>query len=349
MSDNDWGIIGHERAVSLLKRSIEGGRVGHSYLFSGPPQIGKTTLALAFAKALNCTGNHPPCGECRDCAAIEKRTHPDVRLIQAGGSEADAGAGEQSARSSKSRVIKIGQIRELQHEVALLPYEGRWKVYIVRYADDMNIEAANSLLKTLEEPPSAVVLLLTALDAKILPSTIASRCQQVSLGPLAIDQVQAALEQRWKLEPAEAKLLAHLSGGRIGWAIDTAGDRSALAERETELSRIADLSEASRAQRFKYVDEVATRFGRQPDEVYATLDLWLGWWRDLLLMKNECSGLVTNINMFSRLSQQAMRYTVEQIHDFLKAIEAARKQLDQNVNAKLALEAMVLSVPQARN
>lgn len=345
---NDWGIIGHKRVVSLLQRNIERGRINHAYLLSGASGIGKTTLALTFAKALNCASDTRPCNGCLNCRSISKGTHPDVRLIQATG-QSEATGEETTSKTGKRRSIGIEQIRELQRDVSLLPYGGRWKVYIIRNAEDMTIEAANCLLKTLEEPPSPVVLILTSTDAKILPATIISRCQQISLWPLAIGDIEAALRQRFEIAEEDAKALARLSSGRIGWALDAGNDISVIGERENLLLRIVDLVAASRTDRFRYTEEVVNSFSREPETVYNTLDLWLSWWRDLLLIKSGCDELTTNFNMVPRLVEQAMKYTVEQIRDFLVTIEATRRQLEQNVNAKLALEVMMLNVPQAHN
>ena len=170
-----WQIIGHDWAVDLLRRSLEAGRMAHAYLMSGPSQVGKTTLALALAKALNCTYADPPCGHCPSCLQIEHGTHPDVQLIVGDG-----------ARES----IKIEQIRVLQREAVLSPYEGGYRVFVLRRIDRASVEAANSLLKTLEEPPPHVVLVLTALDPEALPATIVSRCQRLDLRPAACDIVE---------------------------------------------------------------------------------------------------------------------------------------------------------------
>lgn len=344
----NWGIVGHKRALNLLSRALQSGRAGHAYLFTGAPAIGKTTLALAFAKAVNCTSNPSPCNSCRNCRLIGKRAHPDVRVIEATNGP-PAGESPAHRESAKKHAIGIDQIREMQREAALLPYEANKKVYIIRNAENMTTEAANSLLKTLEEPPPSVMLILTCSDAKILPATVSSRCQQINLWPLSAQEVKAALLAQADIAEEDATILAHLSNGRIGWALEIAGNRAALSERESTLQRIVDLASATRMQRFGYAEEVAALFGKDQEAAYAVLDLWLSWWRDILLVKNNCSDLVTNINMISRLSEQAIRYTVEQIRDFIIAIENARTNLEQNVNARLALEVMMLNVPQASN
>ena len=174
-----WGVIGHDWAVDLLRSSLSAGRIAHAYLLSGPPQIGKRTLAQALAQALNCAEPDRPCGRCPSCLKIARGIHPDVRLI------AGEGAGGN---------IRIEQIRALQHEAVLAPYEGRYRVFVVRQMEQATLEAANSLLKTLEEPPAQVILVLTPLQ-RALPKTIVSGCSTCGLRPVAISVIEQASGQ----------------------------------------------------------------------------------------------------------------------------------------------------------
>lgn len=319
-----WPVVGHDWAVELLKRSLENGRVSHAYLLTGPPQIGKTTLALSFAQALNCPSDDRPCGKCLSCRKIARHTHPDVRIIE-----------------GKDGTIKIDQIRAVQREVALSPYEGRWRVYIIRGMERATTEAANCLLKTLEEPPANVILLLTAQDADALPPTIVSRCQVLNLRPPATETVRKALQERWGVEAERAELLARLSGGRIGWAITASEDEAILKRRERQLQEMLALAEEGRVSRLDY----AYRLSRQPEAIQEALDLWLSWWRDLLLVKGGCPEMMTNVDQEATLQERARGYTLEQVRGFVKAIQATARQLEQNVNARLALEALMLSLP----
>lgn len=321
-----WPVVGHERAVQLLQRGIASGQMTHAYLFTGPPQIGKTTLALAFAQALNCTGDDPPCGECPACHKIGHGTHPDVRLLD-----------------SREGTIKINHIRALQREAALSPYEGRWRVYILAGMERATHEAANCLLKTLEEPPSQVKLILTALEADLLLPTIVSRCQLINLNPLPLAQIQQVLQERWEAEEGEAKLLARLSGGRMGWTVMAHQNESVLTRRKQWLDRLLAMAEEGRVGRL----DVAHQLSRAPDQVPDVLNLWLSWWRDLLLIKEGCPEAVTNMDQEAALRERAQRYSLQQIQEIIRAIQGTARQLEQNVNPRLALEVLLLRLPKA--
>jgi DNA polymerase-3 subunit delta' len=319
-----WQVVGHEWAVELLERSRANGRVAHAYLLIGLPQIGKTTLALNFAQALHCLGEGKPCGQCRSCLKIAHGNHPDVRVIEA-----------------VNGTIKIDQIRSMQREVALSPHEGRWKVYVIRQVERATIEAANCLLKTLEEPPAQVILMLTASDIDQLLPTIISRCQVLSLRPPSVLLVQKVLEGRWGVDPERAKLLARLSGGRLGWAVRASEGEAILRKRERRLDEMMELMGQGRVERLRYAQQLS----RSPDGLREVLDLWLIWWRDLLLIKGGSSTEITNIDREATLRSQAQGYNLAQVRDFIEALRTAVWQLEHNANTRLALEVLVLSVP----
>jgi DNA polymerase-3 subunit delta' len=308
----------------LLERSRANGRVAHAYLLIGLPQIGKTTLALNFAQALHCLGEDKPCGQCRSCLKIAHGNHPDVRVIEA-----------------VNGTIKIDQIRSMQREVALSPHEGRWKVYVIRQMERATTEAANCLLKTLEEPPAQVILMLTASDIDQLLPTIISRCQVLNLRPPSVLLVQKVLEGRWGVDPERAKLLARLSGGRLGWAVRASEDKAILRKRERRLDEMMELMGQGRVERLRYAQQLS----RSADGLREVLDLWLIWWRDLLLIKGGSSTEVTNIDREATLRSQARGYNLTQVRDFIEALRTAVWQLEHNANTRLTLEVLMLSLP----
>jgi len=319
-----WQVVGHEWTVKLLERSLANGRTAHAYLLLGLPQIGKTTLALNFAQALNCLDEGKPCGQCRSCLKIAHGNHPDVRVVEA-----------------LNGTIKIDQIRAMQREVALSPHEGRWKVYIIRQMERATTEAANCLLKTLEEPPAQVILILTASDMDQLLPTIISRCQVLNLRPPSMLLVQKALEERWEIDSERARLLARLSGGRLGWAVRASQDRTILRKRERRLGEMIELMGQGRVERLRY----AQHLSKSPDGLREVLDLWLSWWRDLLLIKGDSSTEITNVDREATLRSQAGGYSLIQVWDFIEALRTAVWQLEHNANTRLTLEVLMLSLP----
>src|ERR1019366_6562121 len=183
-----WGIVGHERSIDILRRTIAAQQVRHAYLFTGPPRIGKRLLAQRFAQTLLCTGNADPlipptdpCNVCLACRKVMHSNHPDVHIV---------------TRAADKQFILIEQIRVLQSDSARRTMEGRRNIFIIQNAHEMNLQAANCLLKTLEEPEADVVLLLTVPDTSLLLSTILSRIQQIPMQLLTKSQVRNALEHQ---------------------------------------------------------------------------------------------------------------------------------------------------------
>ena len=322
-----WQVVGHKWAVDLLKRALASGRVAHAYLLTGPPQIGKRSLALNFAQALNCLSDNneeKPCGQCLACSKIAHGNHPDVQIIE-----------------GENGTLKIAQMRTLRHEAALSPLEGRWKVYIIRQMEQATAEAANCLLKTLEEPPSNVILMLTASEAEALLPTIVSRCQVLNLRPLATETVQASLQERWGVDAERAQLLARLSGGRLGWAVTASQNDAILARREKHLDEMMALMGQGRVERLEYAQQLS----RNPEAVPELLHLWLSWWRDLLLAASGSSVGITNVDSEDTLRIQAQRYSLGQVRNFVEALRAAAWRLERNANTRLTLEVLMLSLP----
>src|SRR5687768_5087036 len=210
----NWNLIGNEWAVDMLKKHVTNGTTRHAYLFAGPPGLGRRTLALRFAQALNCPTPLEagvPCGQCRDCKQIAAMQHADLSIIEPMIKDPDH---PKELIPAPNGEIRISQIRELQKTINLKPYQSRYRVLIFLRFQQANIEACNALLKTLEEAPSYAVLILTADNPEQLLPTIVSRCEVLRLRPLKVEEVMKELESRG-VESDRAKLIAHISGGRF--------------------------------------------------------------------------------------------------------------------------------------
>ena len=320
----DWGMIGHEWAVKLLRSGLTAGRLSHAYLFLGPPRVGKTTLGIALAQAVNCTGDEPPCGRCRSCTLIAAGRHPDVRLIEGG----------------EARAIHIDQVRQVQREVVLSPVEAKQRVVIFTDFQGATPEAANCLLKTLEEPPARVLFVLTAThEGRLLP-TIASRCQPLWLRPPAVQTIASGLEARFAASPEAAATIARISEGRVGWAVEAMRDVQILRNREEQVDRIIEISSAGLLERLRWARELSA----QADGLPAFLDLWLSWWRDLLLWRAGCRDLISNVDREAQLESVARSHDVPALVTGLRELGKARRRLESNANPRLTLEVLFLAI-----
>ena len=335
-----WQVRGHDPLVRQIDKSIREGRYSHAYLLVGPAQVGKRTLAINIAQAVNCLSTEDaPCGECVQCRHIASGQHADVRVI---------GVQREPEDGPPRREIGISAMRELQHQAYLKPYEGSHRVFIVDGAESMSEEAANSLLKTLEEPPPQVmIILLTAQEEALLP-TVRSRCRRLELRPLPIMEVANELINAHSIGVEEAEKLARLSMGSLGWALSTLNDPSVMEKRREELERISQLPTSSLEERFKYASELASLASRNRESAKGVLNLWLRWWRDLLLVKEVGEESVHNVDWTSTLCLMSSAFTTAEVVGFIKATLKTLDAMEHNANARLALEVLMLSLPVAR-
>jgi DNA polymerase-3 subunit delta' len=333
-----WQVFGQDHILGQLEDSLRQGRPAHAYLLVGPSHVGKMTLARNLAQSVNCLqGPGAPCGECDQCVRVARGHHADVRIVAVGRAEPEGPA---------RTVIGIGDVKEVLRQVNLKPFEGACSVVIFDTADLMSEEAANALLKTLEEPPPQVlILLLTANEEAVLP-TIRSRCRRLMLLPLPKDAMADRLLKDHQASPEEAERLSRLSRGCLGWAITALeGGDGLLKQREEELDRLSEACRSGLAARFGYANELAALFSKDRDAARQSLYLWLRWWRDLLLLKEGGEEYVHNTDRQTELLLQASRLSTAQIVRFVKRLLETLEALDRNASARLALEVLMLDLP----
>jgi DNA polymerase-3 subunit delta' len=242
-------------------------------------------------------------------------------------------------------MIGINDIKEALRRVSLNPYEGSTSVVILDGAESMSDEAANALLKTLEEPPPQVMfLLLAGNDGAVLP-TIRSRCQSMSLTPLSKDKMAERLVTQHQATPEQAEHLSRLSRGCMGWAIGALGDPQVLEQRQADLEKMQETLEAGLETRFTYANEVATLFANEREAAKDLLSIWLRWWRDLLLIKEGADAFLHNSDYEESLKNQASGLSTVAVVQFINRLIQTISNLDSNVNPRLAMEVLMLNLP----
>jgi DNA polymerase-3 subunit delta' len=321
-------VTGHDWAKELFKRQKDRGRIPQSLLITGPPHVGKGSLARYFAQYLNCRGEPQPCGDCLSCRKLISGNHPDIRVFD-----------------DDHAPLKIEQVRALQRELSLSPLEGQYRVALLCNFERATASAANALLKTLEEPAAPVVLILTASDPGGLLPTIVSRCQVLTLRPLPGHQLCQALQGQWGATPEQAELLAQLAVGRLGWAVRSLEDEEFLQRRAKGLADMLDLLAMPRAERLAYANSMS----RNLLVLKEMLALWLVVWRDLLLLKSESTTKIVNLDWQDTLQDIAYRSTLSEVKEMIFRLQAALLNLDRNVNPRLNLEVVLLKLPSITN
>ncbi len=315
-------IIGHKRVTEVLSRAIERDRLHHAYLFTGPPGVGKRTTAFAMAAVLNCDRRQkhafaPNCGECSSCHRIDSANHPDVTLVE-----------------PPNTVITIDQIRELQ-KGSRTPYEAPFRIIVIDDAHAMTQEAANALLKTLEEPPPNTILFVVTDQPHRLLDTIISRCQRMRFG--AIDQrlVAQALADDFS-DDYDKDLLSIAAGygeGSLGRSLQLL-ESGMLEGRREFLTDALSIDPRSTVQWLDAADQLSSKKA----QLEYRLDVLMVFFRDLLLFKRASDDRMVNRDLLKLIEDQAGRYSVEAILGILDALMAAKYRLNRHVNGQLLSE-----------
>lgn len=337
-----WGIIGHEAQVDALSGAVESGHVAHAYLITGPIGVGKTTLAMALARALNCTADVAarPCGTCESCRRVSRGSHPDFTFVDLDWQDAIIPA---KSRTVARQALSIDAVKYLRQDIVTRPIFGRWKLQIVADAGLLTGDAADAYLKTIEEPPSFAVIVLLAESAEQVSETIRSRCRVIELGGVPRQQIASALVGR-TVDPALANQLAQGAHGRIGWALEMATSSEArLGHRE--LVEAAYEHVTTPLGRVELTGVIARDFTRRRAQSFQLVDTITGIWRDALLYRVGLAGEATYADVGDRLAGWAANYDLRDLYRALHASRQCLVDLSNNVQARIALHAMVMQWP----
>ena len=256
--------------------------------------------------------------------------HPDLSLL-----EPEEGHKE----------ILIDQVRSLQHTLALAPYQASYRIALLPNFQRATDQAKNALLKTLEEPPNKVILLVTASSPESLLPTVVSRCEVIRLRPASLAATRTYLQSTRELPDEKATLIAHLSGGRIGAAVHLADDPSALSSRQAHLSAFLSLLPARHYERFDWVEKMTKSADKARQEAGDLLPIWLSYWRDVFVVKSGADLPLVNADLRDEIDRTCAHVDEATARALVVAHEKAIHQLNEYANVRLLLETLMLRWP----
>ena len=358
-----WGPHTNSLAVRTLAAMFEAQRLPHALLITGPVGVGKRDLAIRIAQKLLCDSaderSNGPCRECRNCRRLHDPSQPnldpqhtDVEIVAPGSLCAESDHDHRNTRT-----IGICVIRRIEHVATLAPFEADQRVIIINPADALTADAADAFLKTLEEPPDRVHFILLTAQSEQLSETIRSRCRTLTLAPLPAEQLDIWLEG-WSTEaglnlPTGAERrseLGRLARGRPGWLQSSLRDGDPITLRAAQIDDAVRIANASRAERLDWSEQIVGRSATAQTvaNLELILDAWTDWWRDLWFSRTDQRDALVHVSQLERIDQVAAMYDQKQLSQFLEKIQRTRALIQKGVNARLALDVLLLSIPPTR-
>ncbi|NLL00100.1 MAG: DNA polymerase III subunit delta' [Clostridiales bacterium] len=324
-------IIGHEGIIKHLQNAILAEKISHAYIFHGEEGMGKKSLALAFAKALQCMdqrGN--PCNSCKSCMQTDSGNHPDILWV-----------------SHEKASIGVDDIRtQVNADIHVMPYQSPYKIYIIDSADKMTENAQNALLKTIEEPPEYAIVLLLACNIQSLLPTILSRCVTLDLKPIDRKLIKEYLMSKHQIPDYLAEIAADFSGGNVGKAIKYASSD----DFETKKEDIFHI--------LRYIDDMELHeiiagiktITEDKNSINDYIDLMMLWFRDVLMLKaTKDPNLLLFKDEFQIIKKHANTRSYDELENIIRSMEEAKAKLKANVNLDITIELMLLSIKENYN
>lgn len=322
-------ILGQDDAKRLLKNAIKAANTSHAYIFSGEKGSGKTMLAEAFAAMLLCDDRHEDdsCGQCHSCKQALTRNNPDIIYV---------------TREEDKKILGVEQIRtQVNNDIVLKPYGGKYKIYIIPEAEKMNQQAQNALLKTIEEPPSYAIIILLTSNHNSLLQTILSRCVTIQMKPVDTNLIKQQLQNKFQIVDYQSEMVASFAQGNMGKAIELASDESFNQMRRDVTSLVkkaSTMDEYGVSESVKAISEYKLTM----DQI---LDLITLWYRDVLLYKATLdeSHIIFREDIYD-IKEQALNCSYVGLNQIFTAVDEARDRLKANVNFELTVMLLILAL-----
>lgn len=332
MAETNWSdVVGQKQLTDNLRSALKYNKISHAYLIQGERLSGKMMIAEIFARALQCENaeGDKPCNQCRSCKQAMNRNHPDILYVQ----------------HEKPNVISVDNIRQqINGDIAIKPYSGAHKIYIVDEAEKMNVQAQNALLKTLEEPPEYAVILLLATRVEAMLQTILSRCVVLNTRPVHEDMIKEYLMRRVQVPDYRAAICASFARGNVGRASELASNEQFDHMKSSVIGTMKHISDME-------INRIAAETKKMVEEKFDAddyLDLCFIWYRDVLLYKacgvyGDSRHIIFKEDM-AEIADAARRYSYDGIDRIIHSIDKARSRLKANVNLELTMELMLLDM-----
>ena len=331
-------IIGHNQIINHLKNAIAMDKISHAYIFHGEEYAGKMMLAEAFAMTLQCESHGTtPCMSCRSCRQAMEHNQPDIIYVRH-----EEKSKKKTEENEKPTNISVDDIRtQINNDIRIKPYSSKYKIYIVDYADKMNVQAQNALLKTIEDPPPYAIILLLTTNADAFLPTILSRCVTLHLKSVNEDMIKKYLMRQYHIPDYQAEVCTAFAQGNVGRAIQLASSEEFNELKQNVLSLMKKIHDMEFHELNQWIKDISA----YKKNINEYLDLFLFWYRDVLYVKatNDITNLIFKDEVYD-IKKQATKIQYEGIENILQAIETARVRCKANVNFNLTIKLMLLTI-----
>ncbi len=318
-------VAGQDDIKKYLKHSVAEDNISHGYIFEGPNSIGKLELALVFAQSILCDKfDNEPCNNCNACIKINSSNHPDIHILD-----------------FKDKTIKKESVDEIIESIYIRPYESKKKVYIVNNSQNMTLQAANTFLKTLEEPPKDTVIILLTTNSNLLIPTVVSRCQLIKFKNVSKNEIIKKLIDKYNINEQKAKIISDYSKGILNKAIRIVeGKNEILRERDEIIKIVNNVLNSSQ----DIIYEYENYFEEKKDNIDDVLEIIMIWMRDLSFTKEGLVKLVVNKDYLELLEEQSRKISLEDIANMVQYVQNVSLDVKNHVNYKLVIDKMLTEI-----